>query len=204
MRQLPQHKLTSMRSAIVAVMVVCSVLCLSSCRHRPFSIFSSSQQDTTELIDIFTIQRKAIEAENELVAIVKADSTHRWVQHEHGWWYRYPHKSDEHVELYSYYSKKDTCHLIRETVYSLEGDFLLDAIREFNPHEGEPFSYQLMLREMVPGDTVIMLIPWNLGYGTNGNTFIRPFMNMRTQLTMHVSPYADVEVAEDTVTNNGL
>ena len=170
---------------------------LTGCHRRPFNLFTGGDKDSTELLDIYALQRKSIEAENEVIAVIKADSTHRWAQHEFGWWYRYTHKSDEHIDYPNLAPGRDTCCLIHETVYDLNGRFIIDAIREFDPSVGEPFSYELMLREMVDEDTVIMLVPWNFAYGTNGNSFVRPYTNIRTRLTRHSSPYIDIELTEE-------
>lgn len=160
------------------------------------------------LEDIYALHQKIVSAENEVIAVVKADSGQRWVQHEFGWWYRYTNQDYEYND-YAILLGRDTCRLIHETVYALgstgregrEGGFLLDAIREFDPSSGGPFCYQIMLREMSPGDTVQMLIPWNLAYGASGNMFIPPYTNIRARLTIHTSPYADIELAEDTIAN---
>ena len=155
--------------------------------------------------EIFAYQQKAALAENELIAVVKAD-TLPWVQHEFGWWYRYIHRSDEHIEYSLCPPPKDLQGIIRETVYNLQGDRLMvDAIREFDNLETstsanceEPIAYQLMLKELVPTDTVMMLIPWMLAYGQSGNAYVPPFTNIRVQLTWHTAPYDDVELLNDT------
>lgn len=187
------------------LLIVLTVVLLVGCHKRPFNLFSSSDnQDTLSLEEIYALQRKALEAENAVMAVVKSDSSHRWVQHEHGWWYCYTSMSEDHFDEMNYLLKKDTCQLIHETVYDLSGKFILDAIREYEPVVGEPFSYRFMLREMVPGDTVLLLAPWTMAYGSTGNAFIRPYTNIRAQLTMHISPFADIELAEDSIANKGL
>ena len=85
------------------LLIVLTVILLAGCHKRPFNLFSSSDnQDTLSLEEIYALQRKALEAENAVMAVVKSDSSHRWVQHEHGWWYCYTSMSEDHFDEMNY------------------------------------------------------------------------------------------------------
>ncbi|MBQ7530597.1 MAG: hypothetical protein IJT12_02700 [Paludibacteraceae bacterium] len=191
-----------MRSRLLLILL--PVIMFAGCRKRPLSLFKGDHEDTAAIMDIVAIQQKAIEAENEVITVAKADSSLRWVQHQHGWWYCFTNQDYEYNDYLSLLNNRDTCRLIHETVYDLEGNLIVDAVREFDSSADEPVSYIFMLREMLPGDTVVMLIPWTLAYGTNGNMFVRPYTSIRTQLTIHTSPYTDIEIIEDTIANKEL
>ena len=145
-----------------------------------------------------------MEAENVVITFVKND-THQWVQHEFGWWYRYTHLSEEHPVSYGLPTIKDTCCVIHECVYSLDGRQLVDAIREFNSRDSvneeckEPMAYRMMLSEMTATDTVILLIPWTFGYGQQGSGRVPPYTNLYVRLNIHSSPYNDAILLTDTI-----
>ena len=155
------------------------------------------------MAEVLAFQQRAIEAENEVIAAVKSD-TLKWVQHEFGWWYSYTHKSDEHEEYALVAPSVPPGILIHETVYSLDGHVLLvDAVREFDNAQAspavsgeEPLAYSLMLGELVPADTVLMLVPWPLAYGRKGSGQVPPYTNIRVLLTLHTSPYCEVKVED--------
>ena len=176
------------------------------CCHRWTYSKSKTNQDSTEVIeDIETLQRKAEMAENEVLAYVKNDTANRWTQHEFGWWYRYLHKSDMHTDIPRIVVSKDTCCLIHEVVYNLNGTLLVDAIREFDSsrqEECEPSAYILMMSKLVPQDTVIMLIAWPEAYGRQGRGYVPPRTNICVRLNLHATPYTDVPLSEDIEINS--
>lgn len=185
--------------------VVVWMMALAGCQHGSRSNSTGTEQDSTALAEIFEFQRKAYKAENDVIAIVKADTGRQWVQYEFGWWYHYTHKSEEHDEDVFIYEVKKPDYPIHETVYTLDGsELIVDAIREFDVPEGErgfsdtePFAYQIMLREMVPNDTAILLIPWTLAYGKEGNEHVPPYTSVRVQLTLHTDGGCDAEMTEE-------
>lgn len=174
-------------------------------QHKPSSAGDTGGQDAA-VEDIFAQQRKVEEAEKEVIAFVKSD-TNRWVQHEFGWWYRYEHKGDGHMERKSFALPIDTCCLICERVYAMSGVLLVDAVREFctaktAADEGhEPIAYRYMVSELVPEDTVSLIIPWPMGYGSHGYGFIPPYTSIRVQLSLHTTPYTDVNLEDTEETN---
>ena len=210
------------RLHLLIQLVICLAVVSTGCQHkRTHGLFARDDRasDSSAICEVLEYQRKASEAENTVIAAVKADSTNRWVQHEFGWWYRYIHVSDDHDEYGSFVLKLDTCYLIHEVVYDLNGTFVADVIRVFDAHreegqalsENEPFAYQFMLPDMSPSDTVMLLIPWYLAYGPQGNTYIPEYANIRVLLTLHNNlPYdarliSDVpDVHADTIANNDL
>lgn len=164
-------------------------LMLTGCGRGASGSGESSGQDSAAIEDIQALLRSAEEAENALITLVKND-TNRWTQHEFGWWYRYPHRSDAHEERRGLALAKDTCCLIHEQVYTIGGRLLLDAIRECctsteRASENEPFSYRLMVGELMPDDTIMMLVPWPMAYGRQGTEHIPPLTNVRVQLCLH-------------------
>jgi len=164
------------------IAVICCLAVLTGCGRRPSSGKSAAQE--ADLTDIFALQRAIAEAQNAVIAYVKAD-TARWVQHELSWWYRYTHRSEQHVE-YRLISPTDTLtHTIHEVVYDLQGRMIVDAVRSFRNSEEEPFCYRIMMGELVEGDTVQLLIPWNMGYGAQGNDHVPACTNLRVQLCKH-------------------
>lgn len=188
-----------MRGRYVWVIVLW-MMALTGCHQTNSTRPTDSVQDSAVIAEVFAYQRLAIQAENDVIATVKAD-TCSWVQHEFGWWYRYTHKSDEHEEFVSLAPVKEVNCPIRETVYTLDGSRLIvDAIRMFDSPEvtparngEEPFAYRLMLRELVPDDTVIMLIPWTLAYGQSGSLHVPPYTSIRVQLTLQTDNEHDAE-----------
>ena len=99
--------------------------------------------------------------------------------------------------------------LIHERVCTLDGQLLLDAIRTYDrcsegsdtPEKEEPFVYQIMLSEMVPQDTVLILTAWYAAYWKEGRGVIPPFANLRVMLTMHTTPLEDVRLTGDSTDN---
>ena len=53
-----------------------------------------------------------------------------------------------------------------------------------------------MMRELVPEDTVVMLVPWVAGYGKNGKGFVPPETNVCVQLNIERAAYSEVEIIE--------
>lgn len=167
------------------------VLMLCGCGRQQSA--DSSQQSVVSdqpsaVEDILADQRRTFESEDEIIRFVKADSN-RWVQHEFGWWYRYAHKSDAHIDYDFVAPATDTCVVIHERVRTLDGKLIVDAIREYDSsstfsEQDEPFAYQIMLRELVPEDTVVMLVPWTSAYGKEGKGFVPPETNLCVELTI--------------------
>lgn len=170
------------------------LLCVMSACSKPSTARSSASSE--DLSDIFSMQRAVAEAENAVIACVKADSVN-WVQHEFGWWYRYTYRSDEHEEYRLIAPEDTTWHVIHEEVYDLNGLLILDAIRSYQEKQkGEPFAYVIMLREMVVGDTVQLLLPWHTGYGKEGTDQVPGCTNLRVQLCLHDETGYDAIVEE--------
>lgn len=167
---------------LTVCIIAAGVLC-TGCGERSARSHRTAQSDE-QLAELFNLQRMVGEAESEVLACVKAD-TAQWVQHELGWWYRYRRKSPEHVE-YTHIPAPDSVeHTCHETACRLDGTLLLDAIRPVTQAMNEPFAYRIMVRELTPGDTLEMLIPWNMGYGRQGNDFVPPCTNLHVQLNLH-------------------
>ena len=187
--------------------VVLAAVVLVGCRRTTGTLAAKQDNDTTAVEDILTAQQRAAQAENELIAYVKT-SPDQWVQHEFGWWYRYTHKSEQHTESAGLPHAIDTCCLIHEKVYSLDGTFLVDAVREFDSNatgsRTEPFAYRMMLSELTPEDTVVMLMPWTVAYSKRGRDHVPPYTNIRVLLTLHTEPFTDVPIIEDSISNNEL
>ena len=178
--------------------VLCLFLACFGCQHKQSRGLCANKDnavDSSAINEVLDYQKKAFEAENEVIAFVKVDSTNRWVQHEFGWWYRYTHMSDDHDDYGSFVLKLDTCYLIHEFVYDLSGALIVDAVRVFDAHredgqtisENEPFAYQFTIPDLSPTDTVMMLVPWYLAYGAIGNTYIQPYANIRVLLALHTN-----------------
>ena len=164
------------------------VLMLCGCGRHPGREHAGEERDSAAVAEILADQRRAFESADEIIRFVKADSN-RWVQHEFGWWYRYAHKSDAHINYDFVAPATDTCVVIHERVRTLDGRLIVDAIREYDTsgtfsEQDEPFVYQIMLRELVPEDTVVMLVPWVAGYGKDGKGFVPPETNLCIELTI--------------------
>ena len=176
--------------------LVVGALLLTGCGRQPSAVSNqqsavSDQQPVVE--GILADQRKVFESEDEIIRFVKAD-TNRWAQHQFGWWYRYVHTSDQHIEYELIAPAKDTCVVIHERVCTLDGRLIVDAIREFDlggkfSEKDEPFAYELMMRELVNEDTIVMLVPWVAGYGKEGKGFVPPETNLCVELTIEDRPF---------------
>ena len=93
-------------------------------------------------------------------------------------------------------------------VYALDGTSLVDAVREFDSNatgsRNEPFAYRMMLGELTPEDTVVMLAPWTVAYSKQGRGNIPPYTNICVTLTIHTTPFIDVPIIEDSIPHNEL
>ena len=166
-------------------------LTLAACARQQRAAKDADSPAQQDLAEIYAAQQKAIDAENEVLAYVKADNAD-WVQHELGWWYRYTHKSDEHVE-YNLLPPEDTLqHMIHEVVCDLRGTLLVDAIRGYKESDAEPLAYCIMVRELTPRDTVEMLLPWYVGYGPKGTEYVPAHTNLRVQLCLYTDNCQDL------------
>ena len=192
------------------IVLLLAAVCLTACHRQQAASGSDeggSRQDSVTIEDIRTMQRLAQEAENAVIAYVKANGINGWTLHDYGWWYKYTYRSSAHEEQSGFVPVSDTCYVIHEQVYDLQGTLLEDAVRELVTHGidsldrtcSEPIAYQLMLSEMAPADAVQMVIPWTLAYGRNGSTFVPPCTNVRVLLTMLEQPYTDIELTDDTI-----
>lgn len=187
-----------------AVMLVCCVRPQASGNQQSAvsdqQPADSEQSDSTAVEEILTAQRSVFKSQDEMINFVKADSN-RWVQHEFGWWYRYVHKSEAHVEYNLIAPATDTCIIIHERARTLDGTLIVDAIREFDTSgtyqmDEEPFVYEIMLRELVPEDTIVMLVPWSAAYGKKGKGVVPPETDLHIELTIERLPYREVETVE--------
>lgn len=163
-------------------------------------------QDSAAVEDIMIRLKNLEDAEKAVLEFVKND-TAVWTQHELGWWYRYTHKSEAHDEGKGLPIVKDTCCQIHESVYDLNGTFLLDAIRTIDTEasdKSEPLAYRIMLSCLTENDTLLMLVPWPAAYGKNGTNAIPPCTNLYMQLSLHNDCYTDVELDDDTKANNPI
>lgn len=186
----------SILSAWRSSLLLTVVLVLAGCGAQSHRSAEDGQQDTAAVNEILAYRHSVFQSEDEIIAYVKAD-TCRWVQHMFGWWYRYSHKSDEHVEYELIAPAIDTCLVIHESLYALDGTLIVDAIREFDTDDSnQPIAYEIMMREMVSDDTLQLLIPWAMAYGKQGSELVPPMTNLRVQLTIERNPYSDVQWTE--------
>ena len=139
----------------------------------------SSERDVVR--ELTTRQMEAMQAENEVLAVVKAD-TNVWVAHEFSWWYRYISRGETHREDLPFSASIAEGTVIHERVYTLEGRLLLDAVRPCN--DNEPFAYERMIPYLVKGDTLEMVVPWYIAYENKGNEYIPPKTNIRVLMTV--------------------
>jgi len=171
--------------------LVIGALLLCGCGRRQSAVSdqqSAVSDQPSAVEEILADQRRVFESEDEIIRFVKADNN-RWAQHEFGWWYRYSHKSDKHINYEFFAPAKDTCVVIHERARTLDGKLIVDAIREFDmggtfSENDEPFAYQVMLRELVPEDTLVMLVQWVAAYGKEGKGFVPPETNLCVELTI--------------------
>lgn len=192
--------------AAVLPVILCIGVQWTSCSSSAREEAHRQQDSIVAVEELLALQRRGATAERELITVVKADSAHRWVHHEFGWWYTYTHRSDEHVEYVGYSALRDTCFLIHERVCTVDGTLLVDAVRECctprkNDGADELLAYKFMLCEMVPEDTVQLLVPWSRAYGALGKGYVPPYTNLRIDLTLHTNPMVDAEQT-DTIANN--
>jgi len=198
--------MTRLAALILTVLFLLCTGCHRQSHEHSVDSNNTEAQQTTE--QILAMQQLTLEAETLVTNAVKADAE-QWVQHEFGWWYRYTHRDSAHVNYMHPPLPRDTCMLIHEWVYDLNGQLLLDAIRYYDTRDDqpdsnkfeEPFAYQIMLAEMVRGDTVIILSPWYAAYGKQGYNAIPPFANIRAQLTLHTTPPCEVGLSNDSIAN---
>ena len=190
------------RGVTIGWAVVLSTVMLTACSRSGHGRFGreNSDGDTLTMEEIYALQQRVMAAESTVMAEVRADTASHWAQPEFGWWYKYTHKSDSHMDYMGFPPMNDSICTIREQVYDLSGDtLLLDAVREFDPKQNGPFSYEMMLYELVHDDTIEMLVPWNMAYGKTGGMNIEPYTNVRVLLTRHTTPATDVEPTEEGV-----
>lgn len=187
-------------SRIVGSWLLVGVLLLAGCVRQSGRFRAGEERDSAAVSEILALRCSAFKSEDELINFVKTDGR-SWTQHEFGWWYRYTHKGDTHVEYELIAPALDTCFVIHEKIYTLDGKLIVDAIREYDANgtsdeNSEPFVYEIMMRELVQDDTIVILVPWMVGYGKEGKGFVPPQTNMRVELTIEHSPYTEVETIE--------
>lgn len=190
---------------ILAIAVACI-----GCHRLSGRFFAKSAVDEqdNDIDQIIELQKRVVDAETAVITFVKSD-TNRWVQHEFGWWYRYTHLAGEHPVTGDLPMLLDTCCTIHESVYSLDGKLLMDAIRWYNSRatdtggqSTEPFAYRMMIGYMHPTDTLALLIPWPYAYGKQGSEAVPPFTSIHVTLCLHDAPCQEVTLITDTTQNH--
>lgn len=131
--------------------------------------------------DLTRRQKEAIQAENEVMDAIKAD-TGVWVAHEFNWWYRYTSKGDTHREDLPFSATIADGTVLHEQICTLDGQLLLDAVRPCE--DEEPFVYERMVPYLVKGDTLLMIVPWYMAFDDKGTEYVPPKTNVRITLTV--------------------
>lgn len=181
-----------LRNNHVLTSVVCLLLILTGCGKQSQSK-AISEPEREDLAEVFAAQQKVIAAENALIAYVKSDTEHQWIQHEFGWWYRYEHKGEDHKE-YNMLPPADTLtHTLHEVVCDMSGKMRIDVVRRYKETQDEPLGYQIMVRELVPQDTLVLLLPWNMAFGPKGNQYVSEYENLLIRLTLSDDKWYDAK-----------
>lgn len=131
--------------------------------------------------DLTKRQKEAIQAENEVMEAVRAD-TNAWVAHEFNWWYRYTSKGETHREDLPFSATIADGTVIHEHICTLDGQLLLDAVRPCE--RDEVFVYERMVPYLVKGDTLLMIVPWYMAFDDKGTEYVPPKTNVRITLTI--------------------
>lgn len=142
---------------------------------------AAESRERAVIRDVTTRQKEAMQAENEVLEAVKAD-TNVWVAHEFNWWYRYISRGETHREDLPFSATIADGTVIHEQIYTLDGRLLLDAVRPCN--DKEPLAYERMIPYLVKGDTLVMIVPWYIAYDDKGNEYVPPKTNIRVLMTV--------------------
>lgn len=74
-----------------------------------------------------------------------------------------------------------TLHL---SIYSLDGTLLEDITETVKVGQIDRMeALSEIVPELTDGDSITLLVPWYLGYGTTGNEHVAPYTNLQIELT---------------------
>lgn len=144
--------------------------------------------DTTVLTLMEINQRMAAQADAELLALVdslqKADGS-EFSQLPTGGWRKRRDAQARGAAQYANTPGPGERWCVRMRVYTLQGAFLQDIEGSYIiKHLDMPIAVEEAVDDMCEGETAVIYSPWYTAYGMKGNKTIRPYTNVRFDVTL--------------------
>lgn len=142
----------------------------------------TAQVDSATMQLLSFNQQMTDAADRELSAWVQKDSIYGWAQREDGVWVR----RDSAFALVdeSPYDNGQTIQLHMQ-IRRLDGTLVIDTKEKHTLGSNRlPMGIENVLREMVPGSSSTIAVPWYAGYGVQGNEIIGKYENIIVQIDL--------------------
>lgn len=144
--------------------------------------------DTTVLSLMEINQRMAAQADAELMALVdslqKADGS-EFAQLSTGGWKKRRDAQTREAAQYADSPKPVEHWLVRIRTYSLQGVLLKDVEGVYTiKHFDMPIAVEEAIDEMCEGETATIYAPWYTAYGMQGDKTVKPYANVRFEVTL--------------------
>lgn len=142
--------------------------------QRPIRHNTGGTEADSTLIGLISLnQRLSEEADAELTR--HADNT--YVLEDNGCWIKGLHDIDDGFT-------EGTRVTVNIVLHNMGDTLLLNLSETAVIGKYQPFPAMAdLLQQMHPKDTVRMLIPWYMGFGTTGNQYIPPYTNLKATIT---------------------
>lgn len=141
-------------------------------KNRP----EATRQDSTVLAMVEINQKMAADADSRLAQYATAG----YALQEEGYWVSGLHDIESGF--------RDSVQVTaRMQVYDMEGRLYEDREETLRVgHTGEMRVLDPVLRQLHPGDSVSILAPWYLAYGSLGSQVVPPYTNVRIELKIEI------------------
>lgn len=171
----------------LSLTILVAILLASCQRTAPQRPTVRGQEQTTQ-VDSATLQmlrfnlQMAHAADRELIAWVQKDSTYNWAQREDGVWIRKDSTYEWAEE--NQFENGQTIPLHMQ-IRKLDGTMIIDTKENHTIGSNRlPMGIENMLREMMPGSSCTIVVPWYVGYGVQGNEIIGEYENILVHIEL--------------------
>lgn len=166
-------------SGVLCVLV--GLLCLSACDRTPQKVrrlHEKAEPDSTMLAQMRFNMQMADAADKECLKAIEQDSL-RYALDEFGFWYaKTLRTSADTIRT----GQTVTLHLVMS---ELNGNAIADVEDVFAVGSSElPTAISRCLPQMCRGEQVSVIAPWYTAYGIEGTSLVKPYTNLRIQLTV--------------------
>lgn len=161
-------------------------IALCACRpsmppQRPANMASETEiKADSDMMALMNInQRLAGEADREINAYIRQDSTHTYAQTDKGAWIcrTVKHPEGEHPKM----GEEWPVHML---VRTMQGELLQDIEGIMTIGSSQlPLGIEMAIREMYHHEEGIILAPWYAAWGVDGYDNIKPYTNLKIEIT---------------------